>query len=185
LPSDKKEEVLDEYFFDHLKDDVSEEDHGDGKGCNTFNKFNAESDNHFVDPVCDILAESNVEGPKQSIMMQLSKKQVVKKTTSDVPMSLRKSPPETLIDQSTTQNILLMLPNTNLPTTLVASSAKKAVDIQSSSKKESEEQRFFPSSQRQQQRWRLCLRKMLSIFNHHHLKNQRLIPNLMPSMRPI
>ncbi len=135
--------MLDEYFFDHLKDDISEEDHREGKGCNTFNKFNTESDNRFVDPVCNILAESNVEGPKQSIMMQLSKKQVVKKTTSDVPMSLRKSPPETLIEQSTTQNILLMLPNTNLPTTLVASSAKKAVDIQSSFKEESEEQRFF------------------------------------------
>jgi hypothetical protein len=55
-------------------------------------------------------------------------------------MSLRKVPPETLIDQSTTQNILLMLSNTNLPTMLVASSAKKVVDIQSSSEEESEEQ---------------------------------------------
>jgi hypothetical protein len=39
LPSDKKEEVLDEYVFDHLKDDISEEDHREGKGCNTLNKF--------------------------------------------------------------------------------------------------------------------------------------------------
>jgi hypothetical protein len=35
LPSDKKEEVSDEYFFDHLKDDISEEDHGEGKAYNT------------------------------------------------------------------------------------------------------------------------------------------------------
>ncbi len=99
LPSDKKEEVSDEYFFDHLKDDISEENHGEGMGYNTFNKFIEESDDDFVYPVWDHLVESGVKGPKKSIMMRLSKKQVVKKTTSDVPMSLRKSPPETLIDQ--------------------------------------------------------------------------------------
>jgi hypothetical protein len=60
-------------------------------------------------------------------------------------MYLRKSPPETLIDQSTTQNILLMLPNTNLSTTLVASSAKKTVDSQLSelSEDNSEEQKIL------------------------------------------
>jgi hypothetical protein len=67
----------------------------------------------------------------------------VKKTTSDVPMSLKKSPPETLIDQSITQNISLMLPNTNLSAMLVASSAKKADDIQPSSEEESEEQKIL------------------------------------------
>jgi hypothetical protein len=67
LPSDEKEEVSDEYFFNHLKDDISEEDHGEGKGYHTFNKFNAESNNHFVDPVCYVLAESSVEDPEQTI----------------------------------------------------------------------------------------------------------------------
>jgi hypothetical protein len=82
--------------------------------------------------------ESGVESPEKSIMMLLSKKQVVKRTTSDVPMNLRKSPPETLIDQSTTQNILLTVPNTNLSTTLVVSSAKKTVDSQLSESSEEE-----------------------------------------------
>jgi hypothetical protein len=129
LPSDKKEEVLDKYFFDHLQDDISEESHGDGKGNNTFNKFDAESNNDFIDPVCDVLAGSGVEGPKKGIVMPLSKKQLVKIITSDVSMYLRKSPPETLINQSTTQNILLMLPNTNLSTMVVASSAKKLLIV--------------------------------------------------------
>jgi hypothetical protein len=144
LPSDKKEEVSDEYFFDHLQDDILEKIHGEGKGCNTFNKFNAESNDDFVDPVCDVLAKNGVEGPKKSIMMLLSQKQVAKITTS-VPIYLRKSPPETLIDQSTTQNILLMIPNTNLSTTLVASSAKNTVDSQlsESSEEDSEEQKIL------------------------------------------
>jgi hypothetical protein len=98
LLSNKKEEVSDEYFFDHLKDDISEENHGEDEGYKTFNKFNAESDNDFVYPVCNVLVESSVEGPEQSIMMRLSKKQVVKKTTSDVQMSLRNPPPETMIN---------------------------------------------------------------------------------------
>jgi hypothetical protein len=95
LPSDKKEEVSNEYFFDHLQDDISEENHEVGKGYDTFNEFDAESNNDFVDPVCNVLVESGVKGPKKSIMLPLSKKQVVKITTSDVPMYLRKAPPET------------------------------------------------------------------------------------------
>ncbi len=88
LPSDEKEEVLDEYFFDHQQDDITEVHHAEGKGCNPFNEFDAESNNDFVDPVCNILVASNDEGPKQSIMKQLSKKQLAKITTSDVPMNL-------------------------------------------------------------------------------------------------
>ncbi len=95
LPSDKKEEVSNEYFFDHLQDDISEENHGEGKGYDAFNEFDAESNNDFVGPVCNVLVESGVKGPEKSIMLPLSKKQVVKITTSDVPMYLRKSPPET------------------------------------------------------------------------------------------
>ncbi len=74
LPSNKKEEVSEEYFFDHLQDDITEENHGKGKGYNTFNKFDAESNDDFVNPVCDVLAESSVEGPKKSIMMPLLQK---------------------------------------------------------------------------------------------------------------
>ncbi len=145
LLSDNNEELSDDYFFDHLQDDISEESHGEGKGYNTFNEFDAEGNNDFVDPVCDVLAKSGVEGPKKSIMMPLSKKQVMKITSSDVPMYMRKSAPKTLIDQSTTQNILLMLPNTNLSTTLVESSAKKNVDgqLSESSEEESEEQKIL------------------------------------------
>ncbi len=88
LPSDEKEEVSDEYFFDHLQDDITEDHHGEGEGYNPFNKFDAESSNDFVDPVCNVLlAASNDEGPKQSIMKPLSKKQLAKITTSDVPMN--------------------------------------------------------------------------------------------------
>jgi hypothetical protein len=149
LPSDKKEEVSDKYFFDHLQDDITEDHHGEAKGYNTFNKFDAETNDDFVDPVHDVLAASNDESPKKSIMMQLSKKQLVKIITSDVSMYLRKSPPETLIDQSTTQNILLMLPNTNLSTMVVASSAKKLliVNCQSHLKTTLRSRKFCPRSQ--------------------------------------
>jgi hypothetical protein len=163
LPSDKKEEVSDEYFFDHLQDDISEDHDGEGKGYNTFKEFDAESNNVFLDPVCDVLAESGVEGSKKSNMMPLSQKQVVKITTSDVPMYLRKSPSETLIDQSTTQNILLTLPNTNLSTTFVASSAKKLLIVNHQShlnlKKTPRSRKFCPRSQRPQRHWSLHLQK--------------------------
>jgi hypothetical protein len=78
-------------------------------------------------------------------MKTLSKKKLVKITTSDIPMNLRKSPPEKLIDQSTTQNISLMLPSTNLSTTLVAFSAKRKFHNQSSesSEEDSEEEKIL------------------------------------------
>ncbi len=85
--------MSDEYFFDHLQGDIFEENHEEGKGYNTFNKFDAETTDDFGDPVRNVLAESGVEGPKKSIMMSLSQKQVVKITTSYAPMYLRKSPP--------------------------------------------------------------------------------------------
>ncbi len=148
LPVDKKKEVSDEYFFDHLKDDISKEDHGEGEGYHTFNKFNAESDNHSVDPVHDVVAESSIVGPEQSITMRLSKKQVVEKTSSDVPMSLKNSPPEKMIDQSTAQKILFTEPKTKLTTMLVASSDKEAVDLQLSSEEESKEQKILSKQQK-------------------------------------
>jgi hypothetical protein len=188
LSSDKKEEVLDEYFSDHLQDDITEDNHGEGEGYNPFNKFDAKSNNDFVDPVCNVLVASNDEGPEQSIMKMLSKKKLARITTSDVPMNLRKSPPERFIDQSTTQNISLMLPSTNSSTTLVACSAKKKIIInrQSHLKKTLRRRKFCPRSPRPQKHWRLCVQKQLLIFNcHHHLKIPRLIPNSMSSMRQI
>jgi hypothetical protein len=139
LPSDKKEEESDE--FDHLQDDITEDNHVEDKEYNPFNKFDAESKDNFVDPVCNVLAVSNAEGTKQSILKTLSKKNLAKITTSDVPMNQWKSPPERLIDQSTTQKISLMLPSTNLSTTLVVCSYKKNVQNQSSesSEEDSEE----------------------------------------------
>ncbi len=39
LPSDKKEEVLDKYFFDHLQEDITEDHHGwEGEGYNVGKK---------------------------------------------------------------------------------------------------------------------------------------------------
>jgi hypothetical protein len=94
---------MDEYFFDHLKDDNSEEDHGEFEKNDNFNKYNAESDDHFVDPVHNVFAESGIVGPEQCITMRLWKKQVEKKNSSNVQMSLRKSPRKRIIDQSTAQ----------------------------------------------------------------------------------
>ncbi len=128
--------MTDAYFFDHLQDDITEDNHGEGKGYNSFNEVNAESNDDFVDPVHDVLGASNDESPQKSIMKPLFKKQLAKITTSDVPMNLRKSPPERLIDKSTTQKISLTLPNTNLSTSLVACSAKKTVHNQSSESSE-------------------------------------------------
>jgi hypothetical protein len=137
LPSDKKEEVSNEYFFDHLQDDITYDNYLEGKGCNHYNEFDAEGNDVIVDPVCDVLAASNDEGPEQSIdktlsknddfihpvrdvlaasddrgpkqciEKTLSKKNLAKITTPDVPMNLRKSPPEQLIHQSTSQNMSL------------------------------------------------------------------------------
>ncbi len=108
-----------------------------GKGCNHYNKFDAEGNDIIIDPVCNVLAASDDEGPEQSIdktlsrnddfvhpvrnilatsddegpkqciEKTLSKKNLAKFTTPDVPMNLRKSPPEQLIHQSTTQNMSL------------------------------------------------------------------------------
>ncbi len=72
-------------FCDHLQDDINEDDHGEGKGYNPFNEVDAESIDDFVDPVCNVLAASNDEGPQKSTMKPLSKKQLAKKNTSDIP----------------------------------------------------------------------------------------------------
>ncbi len=124
LPSDKKEEVSDEYFFDHMQDDITDDNYEEGEGCTQYNKFDAEGNNATVDPVHDVLAASNDEGPKQSMYESLSKnddfinpfcnilvasddegpKQCIEITTPDVPINLRKSPPEQLNHQSTTLN---------------------------------------------------------------------------------
>ncbi len=51
LPVDEKEEVLNEYFFHHLKDNNSGEDDGESEKYDNFNKYNAESDDCSVDPI--------------------------------------------------------------------------------------------------------------------------------------
>ncbi len=127
LPSDKKEEVSDEYFFDHLQDDITEDYNVEGKGCTQYNEFDAEGNDTTVDPVRDVIAVSEDEEPEQSIYESLSKnndfvnpvcnllvgsddegpKQCIEITTPDVPMNLRKSPPEQLIHQSTARNTSL------------------------------------------------------------------------------
>jgi hypothetical protein len=99
LPVGEKEEVSDEYFFDHLKDDISKEDHGESEKDDDFNRYNAESEDHSVEPVCDVVAESSTVGPEQCITTRLLKKQVEKKNSSDVPMSLRHPLKQSLMSQ--------------------------------------------------------------------------------------
>jgi hypothetical protein len=99
----------------------------EGKGCTHYNDFDAEGNNATVDPVCDVFAASKDEEPEQSMYGFLSKNneflnsvcnllaasndkgptQCIEITTPDVPMNLRKSPPEQLIHQSTTPNMSL------------------------------------------------------------------------------
>jgi hypothetical protein len=127
LPPDEKEEVSNEYFFDHLQDDITEDYDVEGEGCTQYNKFDAEGYDTTVDPVCNVIAASKDEEPKQSIYELLYKnddfvnpvcnllvgsddegpKQCIEITTPDVPMNLRKSPPEQLIHQSTAPNTSL------------------------------------------------------------------------------
>ncbi len=129
LPSDEKEEVSDEYFFDHLQDDITEDYDVEGKGCTQYNEFDVEGNDTTIDPVRDVIAASKDEEPEQSINESLSKnddfinpvcnllvgsndegpKQCIEITTPDVPMNLRKSPPEQLIHQSTTPNVTFHL----------------------------------------------------------------------------
>jgi hypothetical protein len=61
-------------------------------------KFLSNNDD-FVNPVCNAIVASNDESPKQCMEL----------TTPDVPMHLRKSPPEQMIHQSTAHNTSLTL----------------------------------------------------------------------------
>jgi hypothetical protein len=144
LPSDKKEEVSSEYFFDHLQDDITKDYDVEGKGCTQYNEFDAERNDTTVDPVRDAIAASKDEEPEQSIYESLSKnddfvnpvrnllagsndegpKQCIEITTPDVPMNLRKSPPEQLIHQSTA-------PNTSLTFHLQESSSSEESETES------------------------------------------------------
>jgi hypothetical protein len=139
---DKKEEVLDEYFFDHLKDDNSDEHHGESEKYDNFNKHSEERNDCSVDLVCNVFAENSKISPEQCIMTILLKKQLAKKNSSNIQMSLRKSLPESIIDQLTTQKYLSEQPNTQLTATLeavqvdnnamdqAALSDKEALDLQ-------------------------------------------------------
>jgi hypothetical protein len=130
LPSDKKEEVSDEYFFEHLQDDITEDYDLVVKGCPRYNEFEAEGNNSTVYLVRDDIAASEDEEPEKSIVYKLlsnnndfvnpvrnaiaasddeSPKQCMELTTPDVPMHLRKSPPEQMIHQSTARNTSLTL----------------------------------------------------------------------------
>jgi hypothetical protein len=131
LPSDKKEEVSDEYFFDHLQDDIAEDIAEDYpvvvKGLSTSNAFDVKGNNTYVDPVRDVIGFSEDEQPKQSIYKSLANnnvfynpacnvlvasndngpQQCIEISNPDVPMNLRKSPPEKMIHQSTAPNMSL------------------------------------------------------------------------------
>jgi hypothetical protein len=97
LPSDKKEKVSDEYFFDHLQDDIAEDYPVEVEGLPTSNEFDVEVNDTNVDPVRDVIGLSEDDGPQLCIEI----------STPDVPMNLRKSPPEQMIHQSTAPNMSL------------------------------------------------------------------------------
>ncbi len=131
LPSDEKEEVSDKYFFDHLQDDMAEdiaEDYPvEVKGLLTSNSFDAKGNDTYVDPVRDVIGFSEDEQPEQSIYKLLANndvfdnpvcnvlaasnddvpQQCIEISTPDVPMNLRKSPPEQVIHQSTAPKSIL------------------------------------------------------------------------------
>ncbi len=144
LPSDEKEEVSDEYFFDHLQDDIAEDYPVEVKGLPTSNAFDAKGNNTNVDPVRDVIGLSEDEQPEQSIYQLLANidvfdnpvcnvlaandddgpQQFIEISTPDVPMNLRKSPPEQMIHQSTA-------PNTSLTFDLQQSSSSEESDTES------------------------------------------------------
>jgi hypothetical protein len=144
LPSDKKEEVSDEYFFDHLQDDITEDYPEEVKRLPTSNAFDAKGKNTNVDPVRDVIGLSKDEQPKQSIYESLANNNVfdnpvcnvlaasddngpqqrIEISTADVPMNLKKSPPEQMIHQSTA-------PNTSLTFDLQQSSPLEESDTES------------------------------------------------------
>jgi len=140
--------VSDEYFFDHLQDDIAEdiaEDYPvEVKGLSTSNAFDGKSNNTYVDPVRNVIGFSKDEQPEQSIYESLANnnvfdnpvcnflaasnedvpQQCIEISTPDVPMNLRKSPPEQMIHQSTA-------PNTSLTFDLQQSSSSEESDTES------------------------------------------------------
>jgi hypothetical protein len=114
LPSDKKEEVSKEFFFDHLQDDIAQDYPVKVKGLPTTNEFDAKGNDTNVDPVQDVIGLSKDNGPQLCIEI----------STPDVPMNLRKSPPEQMIHQSTA-------PNTSLTFDLQQSSSLEESDTES------------------------------------------------------
>ncbi len=144
LPSDEKEEVSDEYFFDHLQDDIAEDYPVEVKGLPTSNAFDAKGNDTNVDPVCNVIGLSKDEQPEQSIYESLANndffdnpvpnvlsasddngpQQCIEISIPDVPMNLRKSPPEQMIYQSTA-------PNTSLTFDLQQSSSSEESDTES------------------------------------------------------
>ncbi len=97
------------------------------KGLPTSNAFDAKGNDTNIDPVRDVIGLSKDEQPEQSIYKSLANndvfdnpvrnvlaasndngpQQCIEKSTPDVPMNLRKSPPEQMIHQSTAPNTSL------------------------------------------------------------------------------
>ncbi len=144
LPSDKKEEVSDEYFFDHLQDDIADDYPVEVEGLPTSNAFDAKGNDTNINPVCNVIGASKDEQPEQRIYKLLTNndvfdnpacnvqaasdddgpQQCIEISTPDVPMNLRKPPPEQMIYQSTA-------PNTSLTFDLQQSSSLEKSDTES------------------------------------------------------
>jgi hypothetical protein len=93
-------------------------------------------------------------------------------------MSLRKSLPETMINQSTAPQILFMQPKTKLTAMWVALSDNKAIDLQSPSEEEYDEQKKMSK----QPKTTMALE---ASSDKEAVDSHRMIPNLLPSMIPI
>ncbi len=70
MPSDKKEEVSNKYFFDHLQDDIAEDYPVEVK------TFDAKGNDTNVDPVRNVSGLSEDEQPEQSIYKSLANNDV-------------------------------------------------------------------------------------------------------------
>jgi hypothetical protein len=78
-----------------------------------------------------------------------------------------------------------MLPKTELPTMLVVSSSKKAVDLQLSFEEESKEQIFLSRQPKTTTTLEALSEKDAINLQSSATEKPMMIPNLLPSMRPI
>ncbi len=65
--------MSDNYFFNHLKDENSEEDHGETEKDENSNKDHGKRDNRSVKLDCGVFVESGAASPEQYVTTQFAK----------------------------------------------------------------------------------------------------------------